>query len=52
MGGVDVCRKRAFFSLKEVNSPRKGQVLHFLVTCRSLENEDHRSHRHAGRVIF
>ena len=52
MGRVDVCRKRAFFSFKEVNSPGRGQVWHFLVICRSLENEDHRSHRHAGRIFF
>ena len=37
MEGVDVCRKRSFFSLKKVNSPRRGQEPHFLVTCRSLE---------------
>ena len=52
MGGVDVCSKRGFFSLKEVNLPGRVQAVHFLVTCRSLENAKHRSHRHAGRVIF
>ena len=51
-GVRNVHRKRPFFSLKKVNSSRRGQEPHFLVTCRSLEIEDHRSHRHAGRVIF
>ena len=30
MEGVDVCRKRAFFSHKEVHSLARDQVLHFL----------------------